>query len=245
MSYSQTQVMKPIKFLCQVVDFQMLTPSVFELSFKTENPIQFIAGQFISIIVPGAGPGGRDLRRAYSFASEPEKIPIIQLCIKIIEGGPGTTYLSKLRPGDSFYGIAPYGNFIYKARESKGSCFIATGTGIAPFRSIIQSKLYRSASQQKTVCLFGTRTQEDLFYTRFFENDPKVEFVTALSQPCAGWRGFKGRVTDYLRGLDSTWKWLEMDYYLCGHGEMIHEVKSILNSKGVSKDSIYQEVYYK
>jgi len=52
-------------------------------------------------------------------------------------------------------------------------------------------------------------------------------------------------VTDYLRSLGSDYPWTETDYYLCGAGAMIDEVKAILTEKGVPKDAIHVEVYYK
>src|SRR3954452_11905707 len=98
--------MKAIEYLCTVKSFRMLTPTVFETTFETDQPLQFKAGQFASVIIPGAGPKGRDLRRAYSIASAPELKPI-ELCVKIVEEGPGTQYLYKLRPGDKFKVVAP------------------------------------------------------------------------------------------------------------------------------------------
>src|SRR4051812_27482692 len=98
--------MKPTEHRCFVKTFRMLTPTVFETTFETETPLHFVAGQFVSVIIPGAGPKGRDLRRAYSVASPPQVGPI-ELCIKLVEEGPGTNYLSSLRTGGSFRIMAP------------------------------------------------------------------------------------------------------------------------------------------
>jgi ferredoxin-NADP reductase len=57
--------------------------------------------------------------------------------------------------------------------------------------------------------------------------------------------GFRGRVTDWFRAQGDEFPWLETEYYLCGGGSMIDEVKQILAAKGVFKESIHQEVYYK
>src|SRR4051812_24495685 len=122
--------MPAIELNCTVRGFRMMTPTVFELTFDTHQPLEFKSGHFISIVIPGAGPNGRDLRRAYSIASDPSVHPI-ELCIKYVESGPGTSYLYKLRPGDTFKGYAPYGDFLYKTPPEKGVWFIATGTGVA------------------------------------------------------------------------------------------------------------------
>lgn len=233
------------EFQCQVKGFQMLTPTVFEVTFDTEQPFQFKAGQFISVVIPGAGPNGRDLRRAYSIASNPEKRPV-ELCVKLVPDGPGTNYLAKLRPGDVFRGFAPYGAFVYKPKPGRHVCFIATGTGIAPFRSMVLSEKFQNSPPVSTSCLLGVREEAELLYTQDFELMKGVRWVPAVSRPCTGeWKGFCGRVTDYLRSLGEDYPWLETDYYLCGGGAMIDEVKQLLKDKGVTKESIHQEVYYK
>ena len=227
---------------CEVRSFRMLTPTVFELTFEPTPPCPFKAGQFVSVIVPGAGPGGRDLRRAYSIASAPEKSPI-ELCVKLVEGGPGTNYLYKLRPGMSFKGMAPYGDFVYRVRPGKHACFISTGTGIAPFKAMLESTEYRSAPAVSAMLLLGVRTEDELLYPEF-RNWKGLKYIEAVSQPKGQWNGFKGRVTDYLRQLGSDYPWSETDFYLCGNGAMITEVKALLAEKGVVKESIHQEKYY-
>jgi len=239
----------PIPYVCTVTDFKMITPTVFEIYFQPDQPVDFKAGQFISIIVPGAGPNGRDLRRAYSIASAPEKRPI-ELCVKLVEGGPGTNYLYGLRPGDTFRGVAPYGDFVHQVKPGRHVCLISTGTGIAPFRSMIQAEEFAKNLPASVTCLLGVRGDEELLYVDELNqkqwSDQKLKWITTVSgQTSENYKGFKGRVTDYLRSLGEDYPWLETDYYLCGAGAMITEVKKMLAEKGVQKDSIHQEVYYR
>ena len=222
----------------------MLTPTVFELSFDMDHPLQFLAGQFASIIIPGAGPNGRDLRRAYSIASAPEVRPV-ELCIKVVEEGPGTQYLYRLRAGDPFRMFASYGDFVFRPKEGRNVCFIATGTGIAPFRSMLMSDYFQKNLPPQTYCFTGVRTEEELLYPELAQQFPDISFLDALSQPSGAWKGYRGRVTDYLRTLGPEFPWLNTEYYLCGHGGMIAEIKGLLWEKGVTKDSIHQEIYYK
>jgi len=237
------EAMAATEFLCTVKSFRMLTPTVFETTFETNQPFDFKAGQFISVVVPGAGPKGRDLRRAYSIASAPENRPV-ELCIKLVEEGPGTNYLYKLRPGDTFKGFAPYGDFVYEPRAGRHAMFIATGTGIAPFKAMIESTDYAQSPPASATCLLGVRTEDELLYLESLANRLGVKWVPTVSQPVGEWNGFRGRVTDYLRTLGDNYAWKETDYYLCGNGAMINEVKTLLGEKGVEKDSIHQEKYY-
>ena len=222
----------------------MLTPTVFELAFETNNPITFLAGQFASIVIPGAGPKGRDLRRAYSIASSPEVRPI-ELCVKIFEDGPGTQYLNRLRPGDTFRAFAPYGDFVFRPKEGRNACFISTGTGIAPFRSMILSDYFQQNQPPRIYSMLGVRTEDELLYQELIPQFPDIQFINALSKAPDSWGGFKGRVTDYIRSLSPDFPWLETEYYLCGHGSMISEVKNFLWEKGITRESIHQEIYYK
>jgi CDP-4-dehydro-6-deoxyglucose reductase, E3 len=241
--------MAATEFLCTVKSFKMLTPTVFEATFEavktqSEHPdFAFEAGQFVSVVIPGAGPKGRDLRRAYSIASEPLQRPI-ELCVKLVEGGPGTNYLYKLRPGDVFKGFAPYGDFVYEPKAGRSACFIATGTGIAPFRSMVLSKAYQDAPPVAAWCLMGVRGEEELCYTDELSQLRGLHWVTAVTGASDKYKGFRGRVTDWLRAQGDDFPWKQTDYYLCGNGAMITEVQALLAEKGVEKDAIHKEKYY-
>lgn len=227
---------------CKVNELRYITPTVFELLFESEPGFDFKAGQFISIVVPGAGPNGRNLRRAYSIASAPGVNPV-ELCIKVVEGGPGTTYLKNLKKDELFQGFAPYGSFTYVTPPSRHVVFLATGTGIAPFRSMILSKHYQEARPLSTTCVYGCRFEDELLYgEEFLANE--VKLIQTVSRPKGNWSGITGRCTDYLRSVGNDFPWLETDFYLCGNGDMITEVKSILAEKNVTKEAIFQEKYY-
>jgi len=238
------------EFRCTVKSFRMLTPTVFETTFEAEKTLpehpdfKFEAGQFVSVVIPGAGPKGRDLRRAYSIASGPDVRPV-ELCVKLVEGGPGTNYLYKLREGDAFRGFAPYGDFTYEIKPGRYACLISTGTGIAPFRSMVLSREVREAPPAGTWCLMGVRCEDELIYEAEVSAVPGVTWVSAVTQPLAPtYSGFRGRVTDWLRAQGADFPWGETEYYLCGNGAMITEVKALLAEKGVQKESIHQEKYY-
>ncbi len=243
------------QYLCTVKFHRMITPTVYELGFDAEpipsadpakpsptEPFHFEAGQYISIIIPGAGANGKDLRRAYSIASTPEARPV-ELCVKIVDGGPGSNYLNNLRAGETFRGYAPYGDFTYETPSNKHVCFISTGTGIAPFRSMMLSQRYAANPPKSALCLLGIRDEKEVLY----EGDilPYGKWVACVSQPKGEWNGFRGRVTDYLRSLGNDFPWMETEYYLCGAGQMIDEVRALLTERGVPKEAVHREIYFK
>lgn len=236
--------MAHIEYLCQVKTFRMLTPTVFEIGFQPDQKVPFLAGQFCSMIIEGRGPEGRNLRRAYSIASHPEQ-DIIELCIKKVENGPGSSFLSEKRPGDTVRCLFPYGTFVYKSAPARNVVFIATGTGVSPFRSILLSEAFKKNPPLSSTLLLGVREESELLYQEELAKVRGTQMEFFVSRPSATYRGSKGRVTDYLYGLGDAYPWEGTDFYLCGNGAMIDEVKLFLVQKGVPKTAIFQEVYYK
>lgn len=241
---------KPLTVQAELVSKKSLTADVIEFLFRPEPEFAFQPGQFISIVVPGRGPGGRDLRRAYSIASSPELLregrPVFELCVKLVEGGPGTQYLNSLKIGEKLTGMAPFGDFVYKPKSGRHALFIATGTGIAPFRAMALSRVFREQPPASTRILFGARNEGDLLYTEELNSVLGGEnYIQALSRAGGEWSGVRGRVTDWLRQNQAEIAWKDTEFYLCGNGAMIDEVKQILAAEGVEKPSIHQEVYYK
>lgn len=236
--------MAAVEITCEVQKLDWITPTVFQITFTPPQSSSFTAGQFLSVVVPASALNPKDLRRAYSIASAPEN-PAFELCVKIVEKGPGTTYLSQLNTGDKLRLFVPYGAFTFKTLPERNAMFIATGTGIAPFRSMALSKSFQEKSPKKTTVVLGVREENEILYESLFKGLPQFEFVAAVSRPSSNWNGFKGRVTDYLRALPQDYPWSSTDFYLCGNSGMIDEVKAILTERKVEKTAIHQEVYYK
>jgi ferredoxin-NADP reductase len=236
--------MTPRVFECRVVGKRQLSPDVFELTFDPGAPLDFRAGQFVSIEIPVAA-GQLPLRRAYSIASAPGVFPV-ELCIQRLENGPGSNYLYQLEPGDVFCAHAPFGFFTFHPKPGRDCLFIATGTGVAPFRSMVGSVDYRNSPPRRAVCLLGVRREADLLYDAEFARHPAVEWIPCLSrQEGTGAGRFSGRVTDYIRSLSPEFRWGETEFYLCGNGAMIQEVRALLKEKGVAREAIHLEIYFR
>jgi ferredoxin-NADP reductase len=228
------------EYLCKVLQIKWLTPTVFDLRFEPTRKFRFDPGQFVSVIVP-QGEDRKPLRRAYSLAVPPEQG--WGLCVKVVTGGPGSTYLASLKPGDTFRASAPYGHFLYDHESGRDACFVSTGTGVAPFLAMIESGAYRDSPPQRATSIFGARTEDEIIYPGYFARLGLTE-VNAISRPGPTFAGYRGRVTDYLRGLPADWPWDQTDFYLCGNGEMVDEVKRILKARGVPEAHIHKEVYF-
>ena len=228
---------------CKVTSIVWITPTVFSLRFEPSRPFTYYPGQFLSVMLPNEDRGVRTVRRIYSFAS-PGKKDGYELCVQKVPGGQGTAYLSSLKPGDSLRISAPFGDFFMETKSHRNACLIATSTGIAPFRAMVLSEKFRKDAPAATMLLLGVRNESEILFPGLFEKHG-VEVVHAVSQAVPGFDGFKGRVTDYLKALPESWPWQETDFYICGNGHMIEEVRHfLLKVRGVHPHAVRQEAYF-
>lgn len=223
---------------------QDLTHDVRELEATLVEPqdISFKPGQFISFEVSKKG-FPLPAVRPYSIASPPSQRDRLTLLFNLVAGGPGSTYLYSLQIGDRTTFKGPAGAFWLKDDATKNLLFVATGTGIAPIRSMIMAQLERETAQ--TVTLFwGLRSQRDLYYQDEFQalakQFPQFSFVTTLSRPEAGWNGATGRVTALVQ--DRVTSVRNLAAYLCGNGGMIQDVTALVQARGLCP--IHKEKYY-
>lgn len=231
------------EFHAEVCRINDLTHDVREIELRLIEPreIQFKAGQFVSFEVPSTGRVPV-LTRPYSIASPPDSLDRITLVFNLVGGGPGSTYLFGLREGDKTRFKGPVGSF-YLREDGRDLLLVATGTGIAPLRSMLLTELARD-SRRRVELIWGLRSQHDLYYqeevSKLSRSHSRFSAVTTLSRPEPGWDGAAGRVTTVVDKQIVAVKYLSA--YLCGNGGMIKDVTAILNGKGLCP--IHREKYY-
>lgn len=221
---------------------KIFTDDVIELRFETENPFNFEAGQFVTIKIEDQTP---PCFRAYSICTSPSQNGhAFATCLKVVEGGRGSNWLSALKIGDPVNFMGPSGKFTFK-NPDRDAFFIATGTGVTPFNSIIGNQL-TSGNKNKIHLLFGLRHIKNIFYQDFYDDlaahYPNFSYSITLSRPENNdWHGSVGRVTQVLEktGIDTK----NTDYYICGLKDMINEITEILEKKGVPQEAIHVEKY--
>lgn len=226
----------------KIVDRQDLTHDVFQLTLETDEPVEFKAGQFITLKCDDRMPPAF---RAYSIASAPEGKNTLELCIKLVPNGRGTTWLNDQSIETEIPFLGPNGHFVNQTDKSKKILFVATGTGLAPFRSIVQDELNRGNTQEMKI-LFGVRHEKDIFYEDWLketaENFDNFSYKITLSRPeTTDWSGSKGRVTAALDNMDIDLENTEV--YICGLNAMITNVTEILLKKGLPQSAIHSEKY--
>lgn len=219
-----------------------LTHDVFDLVFQTQTPLEFSAGQFITIKIDDKVP---PCFRAYSIASSPSAgSQEFKLCVKRVEEGRGSNWLNQLDINQNIQFIGPNGKFTFNKTDKK-VLFVATGTGIAPFTSMIEDQINQGKNQEMAM-IFGVRHMKDLFYQEWLEKlhqkNPKFNYHITLSRPESDqWQGHTGRVTAVLENYNLDPENTEI--YICGLKDMIDSVLEILKNKGVPENSIHFEKY--
>lgn len=220
-----------------------LTHDVFQYDFSLEGQsVEFKAGQFFMLEV--VDELGR-VTRSYSICSAPSEKNLFSLCVKLIPGGRASTLLGNLKAGDTAKFMASFGHFFISDEafnSGKPLIMVATGTGLAPFMSMLQD-LFEREYAGRIVLYFGVRHEEDLFYVqqlRMWENQHlNFRAEITLSQPSEEWRGLKGRVTDHLQDKNLA----DTQVYICGNGDMVKSVKTMMDEKGVPKENLHWEQF--
>ena len=232
---------KPIEFKAEVKSIVKLAPSIYEYKFKVlDLDFEYKAGQFVMMVFDSLIDDSKNVSRAYSISSKPNSKEF-ELCVEIIEGGQAGTYFSALKEGQIVDFKGPFGMCYLKPENQNDLIMIATGTGIAPIKSIVDD-LIAKGDKRKIEILFGVRFQENIFYQELLDSYSKYENINAritLSKPSDKWNGLKGRVTSHL----DEFKWENKDLYICGNGAMIREVRQFGLDKGLEKKQIHLEIF--
>lgn len=223
----------------------LIAPGVYELRFTRPPVLTFKAGQFLLFDVPLAEDPADIQTRAFSIASAPAEKDLL-FCVKLKPGGRASTWVEiLLQEGSSIRVQGPFGLFLLKATDP-AHIFIATGAGVAPFRSQLLSMLEEKKDTRPMHLFFGVRHPQDFFWFQEFESLAKKHsnfiFHPVLSGTDESWTGLRGHVQDHLPELLASHT--EAGMYICGAPEMVKDVKETCLTKfGIPKIRLHAEGY--
>lgn len=228
-----------------VTRVEKLTPTIKGVFVQLEQPIRFQAGQYINLDI-GAEPG---MTRAFSLANPPSASGEIELNIRIVPGGRGTTWIHEhLKAGDAIKLSGPYGRFFVRKSAQVPSIFMAGGSGLSSPRSMILDLLEEGGILPITL-VYGARTRDELYYHEEFEalaaKHANFTYVPALSNEPAdsAWPGFRGFVHDAAKAhFDNDFRGHKA--YLCGPPVMIDACISTLMQGRLFENDIYTEKFF-
>ncbi|MDR7260061.1 cytochrome P450/NAD(P)H-flavin reductase/ferredoxin [Sphingomonas sp. BE270] len=216
-----------------------LSPSTFCLTLALEDraALGFLPGQYVNIQVPGTGQ-----TRSYSFSSGPAQEEVSFL-IKNVPQGAMSTYLRDAAEGDTLHFRGPLGSFYLRPMERR-ALFLAGGTGLAPFLSMLGKIVDDGGSGHPIHLIYGVNNDEDLVAVdrleAYAQSLPSFTYSCTVANEESTYPQ-KGYVThhitpDQLNGGDA-------DVYLCGPPPMVDAVRAFLSSEGLNPRNFYYEKF--
>ena len=231
-----------------VKKIEPLAPDVraFHVEIPEIESFDFEAGQFITLDLP-LGEKRLQRWRSYSLANAPTGANMVELCVVRSEKGIGSKYLfDKINEGDSLKFKGPDGGFILPEVIDKDLVFICTGTGIAPFRSMLLDLKNSGKAHRDIHLIFGTRAEINILYRAELEEltrtMPGFRYEIALSRQ-TDWPGWTGYVHQVYMAQYQTLR-PDVAFYLCGWSSMIDEaVANLLMQLRYDRTQIHFELY--
>ena len=219
---------------------------------KPESKPIFKPGQFISLDLPIDEKATRRIRH-YSIANSPSQ-DIYELIIVKKPGGKGTNYLWDLPLESEIKFEGPSGRMVMGDDTKKNYIFICTGTGISPFKCMLEHIRENNIETGDIHLVFGTRDKESILYydemIQLEKDIPQFKYHIILSRK--PWNGKQGYVHSVYEELiqnyfsqieDGSYNSLDIEFFICGWKEMVKQTKTNLQELGFDKKQIKIEIY--
>jgi benzoate/toluate 1,2-dioxygenase reductase subunit len=224
-------------FRTRLKSVDRLSETTIAFSLEGAGPIAFLPGQYVNVLVPGS-----DQRRSYSFSSPPGAEAHSFLVRDIPRGLMSTFLREKARPGTEMEFIGPSGSF-YLRQIRRPLLFLAGGTGLAPFLSML-GKIAETGSPQPIHMVYGVTNDPDLVAVEqleaFARRIPDFTFTTCVAAGDSA-HPRKGYVTHHIEPGHLNGG--EVDIYLCGPPAMVEAVRDWLGEQGVTPAAFYYEKF--
>jgi CDP-4-dehydro-6-deoxyglucose reductase len=181
---------------CRVQQLEKVADDVMivRLKLPANERLQFLAGQYIDFLLKGGE------RRSFSMANAPHADELLELHIRQVAGGSFTEHVfGKMKERDILRLEGPLGSFFLREDSAKPIVLVASGTGFAPIKSIIESSVHRQVTRPM-VLYWGARRPKDLYLTALAEKwareQPNFRYVPVISEarPEDAWTGRTGFV---------------------------------------------------
>jgi CDP-4-dehydro-6-deoxyglucose reductase len=222
---------------CRVDALARLAPDVVQLILRLPPTAKFtfLAGQYINLILPSG------VRRSYSLASGPRADGKLELHIRAVEGGVMSAYcFGPAAVNDLLRFEGPFGTFCWRDHPGK-VIFLATGTGIAPVKAMLEELAATPGSGERPVWVYwGGRKPDDLYCELQFPG-LNLRYVPVLSQPHDGWQGRRGYVQEV--ALQDHADLRDAAVYACGSDAMIGAAREALKSAGLPAANFHSDAF--
>ncbi len=210
---------------CRVQKLERVAPDVMLISLKlpANERLQFLAGQYIDILLKNG------TRRSFSLANAPHDDEVLQLHVRNYRGGAFAEHVfTQMKERDILRFEGPFGTFFLREDSDKPIIFVASGTGFAPVKSILEHffSLRNLRSPDRQIVLYwGNRTRDDLYMASLAgswqQQHSNFTFIPVLSDalPSDNWSGRTGLVHEaVLQDFDNL---SGFQVYACGNPAMV------------------------
>ncbi len=222
---------------CRIDNIQALANDVMQIILRLppKNSFVYLSGQYIDVIAAGG------IRRSYSIANSQLLSDKVELHIRQVENGEMSQYwFSEAKQNDLLRFEGPYGTFCLRDKPQQNIIFLATGTGIAPIKSILED-LNSATEQSHNIYLYwGGRYPQDIYWQPEF-NNIKINFNPVFSRADETWAGRRGYIQDAL--LADNVDLSNSVVYACGSAQMIHSAQKLLILNGLESKNFYSDAF--
>jgi CDP-4-dehydro-6-deoxyglucose reductase len=233
---------------CRVQKLERVAPDVMIIYLKlpTHERLQFLAGQYIDILMKDGK------RRSYSLANAPHDDELLQLHVRNYRGGTFAEHVfSRMKERDILRFEGPFGTFFLREDSEKPIIFVASGTGFAPVKSILEHVFREGNARRPTrkiVLYWGNRTRADLYMANLAESwqreHPNFTFIPVLSDalPEDDWNGRTGLVHQaVLQDFDNL---SGFQVYACGAPVMVEAAhRDFTSLRGLPEEEFFSDAF--
>ena len=226
--------------MAKIIDKRNLAGPFWLIKLQLDDDFLFQPGQYVSVKVAEDGS-----RRSYSIASSPDG-KTLELLVDVAPMGLGSKFFLATKVGELIEILGPIGIFKVSPPKYGQVLFVATGSGIVPFKPMIKDLLEKQKFGGKVILQWGMRHEKDLFWIEEFkamrEKYPNFIFDVVLSQPEGEWLDCSGHVEDCLTKHNESWAGWES--YICGNQKMIMEVGGLVQKMGMKLEDVHFEKFF-
>lgn len=224
---------------CKIDQLNLLAPDVMQIFLRLPptNQFNYLPGQYIDVIARS------DVRRSYSIANALRADSKLELHVRAVTHGQMSQYwFNEAKTNDLLRLEGPHGTFCFHPKPEKNIVFLATGTGIAPIKSILEEFSNNAELvQKKNVYIYwGGRILADLYWQPDFAN-LNIAFRPTLSRASNDWDGRHGYVQDAV--IADVIDLHDSVVYACGSDTMIHAAKKLLVAQGLKPNNFYSDAF--
>ena len=212
---------------------QLLPDQQYGLAFE------FNPGQYVELEVPEL-----NLKRAYSLANTSNREGKLEFLIRLQANGQFSSYLQQTAKPEQHLQIwGAYGGFGLQEQSLNPRCFIAGGTGLAPFLSILR-RMAEWGEDHPTRLFLGVNTEQEIFcqqeLTALSKAIPQLQLEICVWKPGESWAGYRGTPVDALRSYLSSATTLP-DIFLCGPPLLVEAATQVALAAGIDTSRIFCE----